>query len=42
MNNHASRDDMLADSFLRDYVSQFALKPGDEKIKKKGLWKFWK
>ena len=36
-------------SFLRGHVaqltqsiSQFALKPGDEEIKKKGWWKFWK
>jgi uncharacterized cupin superfamily protein len=36
-------------SFLRGHVSQlaqsisqFALKPGDEVIKKKGWWKFWK
>jgi len=36
-------------SFLRGHVSQltqsisqFALKPGDEEIKKKGWWRFWK
>ena len=36
-------------SFLRGHISQltqsisqFALKPGDEEIKKKGWWKFWK
>jgi len=23
-------------------ISQLALKPGDEEIKKKGWWKFWK
>jgi hypothetical protein len=23
-------------------ISQFALKPGDEEIKKKGWWNFWK
>jgi len=49
MNNHASCDDMIADSFLRGHISQltqsisqFALKPGEEEIKKKGGWKFWK
>jgi hypothetical protein len=49
MNNHASRDNLFADSFLRDHVaqltqsiSQFALKPGNEEIKKNGWWKFWK
>jgi hypothetical protein len=43
MNNHAYSDILLADSFLRDHVSQitqsisqFALKPGEEEIKKKG------
>jgi hypothetical protein len=36
-------------SFLRGHVSQltqsisqFALKPGDEEIKKRGWWHFWK
>jgi chromosome segregation ATPase len=36
-------------SFLRGHVSQltqsisqFALKPGDEEIKKRGWWRFWK
>ena len=36
-------------SFLRGHVSQltqsisqFALKPGEEEIKKKGWWRFWK
>ena len=36
-------------SFLRGHISQltqsisqFALKPGEEEIKKKGWWKFWK
>jgi hypothetical protein len=36
-------------SFLRGHVvqltqsiSQFALKPGDEEIKKKGWWRFWR
>jgi hypothetical protein len=36
-------------SFLRGHVaqltqsiSQFALKPGEEEIKKKGWWQFWK
>jgi len=36
-------------SFLRGHVaqltrsiSQLALKPGDEEIKKKGWWQFWK
>jgi hypothetical protein len=23
-------------------ISQFALKPGEEEIKKKGWWRFWK
>jgi len=27
---------------LTQSISQFALKPGDEEIKKKGWWKFWK
>jgi hypothetical protein len=27
---------------LTQSVSQFALKPGDEEIKKKGWWKFWR
>ena len=26
---------------LTQSVSQFALKPGEEEIKKKGWWKFW-
>jgi hypothetical protein len=36
-------------SFLRGHVSQltqsisqFALKPGDEEIKRKGWWRFWR
>ena len=29
-------------SQLTQSISQFALKPGDEEIKKKGWWKFWK
>jgi hypothetical protein len=36
-------------SFLRDHVaqltqsiSQLSLKPGEEEIKKKGWWRFWK
>ena len=36
-------------SFLRGHVAQLtqsisplALKPGDEEIRKKGWWKFWK
>ena len=36
-------------SFLRGHVSQltqsisqFALKPGDEEIKEKGWWQFWR
>jgi len=36
-------------SFLREHVvpftqriSQFALKPGEEEIKKKGWWQFWR
>jgi metal-responsive CopG/Arc/MetJ family transcriptional regulator len=29
-------------SQLTQTVSQFALKPGEEEIKKKGWWKFWK
>jgi predicted nuclease with TOPRIM domain len=27
---------------LTQSISQFALKPGDEEIKKKGWWQFWK
>jgi hypothetical protein len=27
---------------LTQSISQLALKPGDEEIKKKGWWKFWK
>jgi hypothetical protein len=37
------------ESFLRGHVaqltqsiSQLSLKPGDEEIKKKGWWQFWK
>ena len=29
-------------SQLTQSISQFALKPGEEEIKKKGWWKFWK
>jgi len=36
-------------SFLRGHIaqltqsiSQFALKPGDEEIQKKGWWRFWR
>jgi chromosome segregation ATPase len=29
-------------SQLTQSISQFALKPGDEEIKKKGWWRFWK
>ena len=29
-------------SQLTQSISQFALKPGDEEIKKKGWWQFWK
>ena len=29
-------------SQLTQSISQFALKPGDEEIEKKGWWKFWK
>jgi hypothetical protein len=49
MNNHAYRDNLFADLFLRGHISQltqsisqFALKPGEEEIKKKGWWKFWR
>jgi hypothetical protein len=27
---------------LTQSISQFALKPGDEEIKKKGWWMFWR
>jgi hypothetical protein len=27
---------------LTQSISQFALKPGEEEIKKKGWWQFWK
>jgi hypothetical protein len=27
---------------LTQNISQFTLKPGDEEIKKKGWWRFWK
>jgi len=27
---------------LTQSISQFALKPGEEEIKKKGWWRFWK
>jgi len=27
---------------LTQSISQLALKPGDEEIKKKGWWQFWK
>jgi hypothetical protein len=29
-------------SQLTQSISQFALKPGDEEIKKKGWWRFWR
>ena len=29
-------------SQLTQSISQFAIKPGDEEIKKKGWWRFWK
>jgi predicted nuclease with TOPRIM domain len=29
-------------SQLTQSISQFALKPGEEEIKKKGWWQFWK
>jgi hypothetical protein len=39
----------FVDNFLRDYVaqltqsiSQLSLKPGDEEIRKKGWWQFWR
>jgi hypothetical protein len=49
MNNHASRDNVLADSFLRGHViaaypkhQSICPKTDDEEIKKKGWWQFWK
>jgi len=27
---------------LTQSISQFALKPGEEEIKRKGWWQFWK
>jgi hypothetical protein len=31
-----------SDAQLTQSISQLALKPGEEEIKKKGWWQFWK